>query len=98
MCTSCLSAFLQVDLKAVAAEWGLTPNATRMRFLRLGAYIEKLQNAEQSEKDVPMNEAQEDEDEDGDENSQEDNETEVKTEAETLKEHLLADSAYALEG
>lgn len=69
-----------------------------MRFLRLSNYIQKLQKAEQAEKDVPMTEAQEDGDGDGDEGHQEEDETDDKDETQSLKDHLLADSAYALEG
>lgn len=104
-CTICLSKFLQVDIKAVAEEWGLNSDATRMRFLRLSRYIEKLPKAEQGGKDVPMAQAQEDQDEDGDgdgedgdESHQEEGEADDKDETQSLKDHLLADSAYALEG
>ena len=104
VCTICLSSFLQVDIKAVAEEWGLNPDATRMRFLRLSRYIEKLQKAEQGEKDVPMAQAPEDQDEDGDgdgedgDESHQEGEADDKDETQSLKDHLLADSACALEG
>lgn len=66
-----------------------------MRFQRLGAYIDKLQKAEQAEKDASASEAQQGEDEY--EHHQE-NETEAAAETSSLKDHLLADSAFALEG
>lgn len=81
----------------MAEEWGLNTTAARMRLTRLGVYIAKVREAEQSEKGVRTKGVQQDENGDGDGSNLEEIEN-WPLSPKTLKERLLADNAFSLEG
>lgn len=95
---SCLYIFLQIDLKLVAEAWGISSNAARMRYARLKAHIEKMQQAEKlnekSEEDAQMDEKKED----LNENDSEQEKDEAEGTNELVQEGLLDEDGLAMEG